>query len=54
MHMFSFFLMALIATRFFLLMLKLKWYKNGGVKVFIVTCVFLRIIIFLIKGTPNY
>ena len=44
-----FFLMTLITTHFFPLRLKLKWLKNGGTKVFIVACIFLRIIIFFIK-----
>ena len=35
--MFSFFLMILIATRFFVFRLKLKWLKNGGTETFIVT-----------------
>ena len=36
--------MALITTRFFLFRLKLKWLKNGGAKLFFVTCIFFRII----------
>ena len=44
MNRFSFFLIALISTSFFLFRLKLIWLKNGGVKAFIVTCIFLRII----------
>ena len=47
--MFSFFLMAFITTRFFLLRCKLKWSKNGGTKVFIVTCIIFRITTFFIK-----
>ena len=34
--MFSFFLMVLIATRFFQFKLKLKWLKNGGIEAFII------------------
>ena len=40
-----FFPMAL--TRFLLFRLKLKWLKNGGAKVFIVTCIFFRMITFI-------
>ena len=48
-NIFCFFSMALISTRFFLFRLKLKWLKNGRTKVFIVTCIFFRIISFFIK-----
>ena len=36
-------------TFFFLFRLKLKWLKNGGAKIFMVTCIFLKIIAFFKK-----
>ena len=45
----SYFLVALITKCFFLSRLKLKRLKNGGAKIFNVTCVFLRIITFFIR-----
>ena len=45
----SYLLMALITKCFFLSRLKLKRLKNGGAKIFNVTCVFLRIITFLLE-----
>ena len=48
-HMFSFFLIALIITWFSLFRLKLKWLKNSGAKVFIFSRIFLKIIILSLK-----
>ena len=46
----SFFLIYHGSHYFFLFRFKLKWLKNGGAKVFIVTChIFFRIITFFIK-----
>ena len=39
----------IVIVRFFLFRLKLKWLKNGGVRVFIAPCIFLRTITFFIK-----
>ena len=45
--------MVLIPSHFFLFRLKLKWLEKGEAKVFIVTCIFLRIITFIIKYKPD-
>ena len=42
------FLVVIITTRFFMSRFKLKQLRNGGAKVFIVFCIFLRIITFFI------
>ena len=44
----SLFLVVIITTRFFMSRFKLKQLRNGGAKVFIVFCIFLRIITFFI------